>query len=420
MIRAWTFYDWANSVYPLVITSAVFPLYYEGVTHQGNSDMVTLLGFTLKNTSLYTYALSFAYLLIAFLSPLLSGIADYTGHKKTFLRFFCCLGSLACSLMYFFTAENLWLGIVLIILACVGYSGSLVFYNAFLPEVATPDKQDQVSARGFAMGYIGSASFLIFVLTMMLMPQWYGGITKGEASRLAFLLVGLWWFSFAQYPLHVLPQNDHLPPSSKGHIVFRGYLELKKVWAEMRHDHRLPKFLPAFFVYIMGLQTVMLVATLFGKKELHMETGQLIVTILLLQFLAIAGAYLFAFSARKMGNIITLKGATLIWVGICCGAYLIQTPTQFYVLAACVGLVMGGTQSLSRSTYSKFITANQDHASYFSFYDVTEKLAIVFGTALFGLLEQMTDSMRNPVLGLLVLFVIGFALLMRVPENKIA
>ncbi|HEY9840721.1 MAG: MFS transporter [Candidatus Sericytochromatia bacterium] len=415
-IWAWTFYDWANSVYPLIITAAIFPIYYESVTRHGSSDLVRFLGFELKNTSLYTYSLSFAYLLIALLSPLLSGIADYTGRKKRFMQFFCYLGALSCSAMYFFNADRLYLGIGLIVLACIGYSGSLVFYNAYLPEIASNDQQDRVSARGFAMGYVGSVLLLSFCLTLILKPDWYGGISKGDASRLSFLLVGVWWFVFAQIPFFVLPNSDSNRPWEH-HVLSKGYRELKKVWAELRLHPQLTRFLGAFFVYIMGLQTVMLIATLFGKKEIGLESGQLIVTVMILQFVAIIGAYLFAFCSRRIGNIPTLQLATLIWIGVCLAAYFIHTPVQFFMLAGMVGLVMGGTQALSRSTYSKMLPETVDHASYFSFYDVTEKLAIVFGTATFGLLEQLTNSMRTSILLLFGFFVLGFILLRRVSRK---
>lgn len=414
---AWAFYDWANSVYPLVITSTIFPIYYESVTRNGTSDIVTFLGLNFKNTALYTYALSFAYLVIAALSPLLSGVADYSGNKKKFMQFFCYMGASACSLMFFFTSEDLWLGILLIIIACIGYSGSIVFYNAYLPEVADNDHQNKVSAKGFAFGYIGSSLLLIFNLTLVLNPGWYNITSTAMASRIAFLLVGIWWIAFAQIPFYYLPNNPY-NQHPQGRYLAKGYSELSKVWGELKHNKRLTKFLSAFFVYNMGVQTVMLVATLFGKKELGLEAGQLITTILIIQFIAIGGAYLFSYISRIKNNLFTLKIAVIIWIGVCIGAYFTYTANQFYIIAVIVGLVMGGIQSLSRSTYSKMLPETIDHASYFSFYDVCEKVGIVLGMALFGITETLTDNMRNPIIALISFFILGFVLLLRIPTEK--
>ncbi|HVA98185.1 MAG TPA: MFS transporter [Bacteroidia bacterium] len=443
IITAWAFYDWANSVYPLVITSTTFPIYYLAVTSSKTSSIVRFLGINFNNSALLTYALSFAYLVIAILSPLLSGIADYSGSKKKFMQFFCYLGAASCSLMYFFTSQNLSLGIVLIILACIGYSGSIVFYNAYLPEIATEENQDRVSAKGFAMGYIGSSILLILNLIVVLYPQYFFDVnTKmkeilaqhpamlqsvafqqakdsfaGIASRLGFLAVGIWWIAFAQITFFYVPSN---PTNRKpeGNYLFRGYQELVKVWHQLKHTTRLTRFLAAFFVYSMGVQTIMMVATLFGSDTLKLESGQLIITILVIQFVAIAGSYLFSYLSKLIGNIATLKIAVVIWILLCIGAYFTTTATQFYILAGVVGLVMGGIQSLSRSTYSKMLPETLDHASFFSFFDVCEKVGIVLGTALFASITQITSDMRNAVVSLVIIFVVGLLLLIRVPKVK--
>jgi UMF1 family MFS transporter len=416
IITAWSFYDWANSVYSLVITSTIFPIYYLAVTKTEGSNQVHFLGRDYTNTTLYDYALAFAFLVVAIISPLLSGIADYSGNKKRFMQFFCYLGSVSCAAMYFFTGlENLWIGILTAILACIGYSGSIVFYNAFLPEIAEPEDHDKVSAKGFAMGYIGSGILLIVNLAMVMKPELFGIANAGIATRISFLTVGIWWILFAQITFYYLPNNiyGHKP---EGRYLFNGYLELRKVWIELKQHRQLAKFLSAFFVYNMGVQTVMLIATLFGSKELKLESSQLIIVVLVIQFVAIAGAYLFSYMSGKRGNLFTLKAAVIIWVGVCVAAYFVYTARDFYIIAAVVGLVMGGIQSLSRSTYSKMLPETEDHASYFSFFDVTEKLCIVCGMALFGLIEQISESMRNPILALILFFVVGFLLLLRIPK----
>ncbi len=420
IINAWAIYDWANSVYPLVITSTIFPIYYNSITKTEFSNNVHFLGFDFINDSLYEGALSLAYFLIALLVPILSGIADYTGNKKRFLQFFCYLGAISCSGMYFFTGiENLWLGILLVIFACIGYSGSMVFYNAYLPEIAEPNEHDKVSAKGFALGYIGSAILLIINLLMILKPEIFGLENTGTATRFSFLTVGVWWILFAQIPFYYLPTNIfHKKPEGK--YLLNGYRELISVWRELKKHPQLAKFLAAFFVYNMGVQTVMLVATLFGTEELKLQPFQLIIVILVIQFVAILGAYLFSFFSGKVGNILTLKVAVIIWIVICfSGYYFVYSAMNFYCLAGLVGLVMGGIQSLSRSTYSKMLPQTQDHASYFSFYDVTEKICIVCGMGLFAFIHQISQNMRNPILALIVFFITGFVLLMYVPEKSI-
>lgn len=417
IITAWSFYDWANSVYPLVITSTIFPIYYESVTKTGTSDKVHFLGFDFINTTLYTFALAFAYLVVAFIAPLLSGIADYSGNKKRFMQFFCYLGTISCSAMYFFTGlENLWIGILMVVLACIGYSGSIVFYNAYLPEIAEPKDHDRVSAKGFAMGYIGSGLLLIINLVMVMKPEIFCLENTGTATRISFLTVGAWWILFAQIPFYYLPNNVY-EKKPEGNYFFNGYRELLKVWRELKQHPNLAKFLSAFFVYNMGVQTVMLVATLFGSKELKLDPSQLIIVILVIQFVAIIGAYGFSFLSGKKGNIFTLKSAAIIWIGVCIAAYFTYTATHFYILAGIVGLVMGGIQSLSRSTYSKMLPETEDHTIYFSYYDVTEKICIVCGMGLFGMLEQVSASMRNPILALIVFFIVGFILLLRIPKQ---
>lgn len=426
LINAWATYDLANSVYNLVITATIFPIYYKAVTTTkdaaGNevSNLVNFLGFQIKNTTLYDFAIAFAFLVVAILSPLLSGIADYGGSKKKFMQFFCYLGATSCSLMYFFNAQTLYLGVLLAILACIGFAGSLVFYNAYLPEIAAPEQQDAVSAKGFAMGYVGSAALLIANLAMVMTRE--TGAEKLQMMQWSFVTVGIWWFGFSQITFYHLPGQTvkkHQMAQKKGYLL-KGFKELIKVWRELKHNKKLVTFLPAFFIYSMGVQTVMLVANHFGSDEIKMEAGQLITTILIIQFVAMLGAYLFSIASAKKGNLFTLKVATIIWALICIFTYLfVFTAMHFYIVAAFVGLVMGGIQSLSRSTYSKMLPETQDHTSYFSFYDVTEKLSIVFGMATFGIINELSDTMRTPIVALIVFFVLGFILLIRVPKMKI-
>lgn len=408
--RGWAMYDWGNSAYNLVITSTIFPAYYVAITTNENitpSDQVSFFGIDITNTVLQDYTLSIAYLLIAFMSPILSSIADYRGNKKKYMKIFTYLGAICCSGLFFFTSERLELGIILFGLAAVGYCGSLVFYNAYLPEIAAEKDRDRVSAQGFAYGYIGSVILQIICLVFVLSPETFG-ITDGTfPPRLSFLLVGIWWFIFAQVAFNRLPKGQPLEQHPEYSVLTNGFHELKKVLAQVKTMPVLKTYLTAFFFYSMGVQTVMLVAAAFGAKELQLETSQLITTILIIQLVAIAGAYMMAKLSERFGNLSVLIGVVIIWIGICIYAYTIQTVMQFYIIASVVGLVMGGIQSLSRSTYSKLMPVTKDTTSFFSFYDVTEKVAIVLGLFSFGLIEQITGSMRSSVLAVLVFFVIG-------------
>lgn len=417
--RAWCFYDWANSVYSLVITTAIFPIYYTAITmQQDGSDPVSFFGWEISASVLYKYALTGAFLIIAAASPILTAIADYGGNKKAFMRFFCYLGSLACMGMYFFTKDTFSVSVLLFMLAAIGWSGSIVFYNAYLPEIATEDQFDKLSARGFSLGYIGSMLLLVLSLVLVLFPGPFGISDSSTAPRLSFLFTGLWWFGFAHYTFAHLPQNPyHKKPA--GNYLFNGFKELRNVWKQLGTLPSLKRFLAAFFFYNMGVQTVMYVASLFGSKELQLETGALITVLLIIQGVAIGGAYFFAWLSAKMGNTKALAVAVLVWVGISVAAYFITTGTEYYVLAFVVGAVMGGIQSLSRSTYSKLLPPTTDHASYFSFYDICDKVGLALGSLAFGLTEQYFGSMRNSVLVLSVFFVIGLVFLLRIRNPKV-
>ncbi len=419
IIAGWAMYDWANSAYNLVITSTIFPAYYDAITTvkdaAGNviSHKIMFLGTEYESASLYNYAIAFAYLLIALLSPILSSIADFKGNKKSFMQFFCYLGSLACCLMYWFTKDTLTLGIACAVIAAVGYCGSLVFYNAYLPEIAAEEDQDDVSAKGFAYGYIGSVLLQIICFFFVLKPEWFG-ITDGTfPARLSFLLVGLWWAAFAQITFATLPKSIATGVLKQGNIITNGFIELKKVWHQAGQLPVLKRYLIAFFFYSMGVQTVMLAATLFGSQVLQMATSKLIICILLIQIVAIAGAYLMAKLSDRFGNFNVLAFVVLLWTWLCVAAYFVTSEMQFYILASIVGLIMGGIQSLSRSTYAKIMPeGTHDTASFFSFYDVTEKVAIVIGMVSFGLVHQITGNMRNSILALVLFFVIGFVVLL--------
>lgn len=421
VINGWAMYDWANSVYSLVITSTIFPAYYESVTKNNSNNEVIFLGRKFVNSALYNYALGVAFLIVAIMAPLLSSIADYKGNKKKFLSFFCLLGSAACSLLFFFTGpDSLWVAITCTIFACIGFHSSIVFYNSYLPEIAAPDDRDKVSAKGFAMGYIGSVILQLACFVFVFKPGWFG--MQNDATmpaRFSFLLVGIWWFGFAQFTLTRMPKGTPAAFRPEYNLFVNGFIELRKVFKQLKNLLILKRFLLAFFFYNMGVQTIMLVAALFGSKQLKLPTDKLIITILIIQIVAIGGAYLMAKLSEKFGNFQTLLSVVVIWILVCIGAYQIailsdrgvDAELYFYALAAVVGLVMGGIQSLSRSTYSKLMPVTKDTTSFFSFYDVTEKIGIVIGMFSFGLIEELTGSMKNSVLVVMCFFIVGFVIL---------
>lgn len=414
VIHAWCFYDWANSVYTLTITTAIFPIYFNAVTTQpGGNDIIPFLWMYKKNSVVYTYSLSIAFLIISFLSPLLSGIADYGGFKKPFMRFFVYLGSVSCMALFFFNAHTVSLGIFFFIMASIGYAGSLVFYNAYLPEIATPDRFDQISAKGYSLGYIGSVLLLIMNLIVIQKPERFGLTNDTLPARISFLMVGIWWLGFSHYSFAYLPDGIYQKLSRKKYLS-KGFMELKKVFLEVKEDRILKAFLIAFFFYSMGFQTIMYLAGLFGSKELHLPDGNLIAVVLLIQLVAVGGALLFTKSAKAIGNVTTIMLAVMLCVIICICAYYISSALHFYMLAVAVGIIMGGIQSLSRSTYSKLLPDTRDHASYFSFYEFTEKVGIVIGTATYALIDDQTGSMRNSLFALILFFIIGLFFLLRI------
>ncbi len=421
IINAWCMYDWANSVHALVIVSSIFPVYFSAtaLSISGTPD-IDFFGFQVKSSVLFSYTVSISFLLTAALIPLCTAIADYTGRKKSFMKLFCYTGAISCMLLFLFTKDTLIFSLLIFGLSLVGWSGSIVFYDSYLPEIATEENYDKFSARGFSMGYFGSVLLLLFNLSMILFPSFYGIQDKGIPARISFFTVGVWWIAFAQIPFRYLPEGSGIKKERGGNWFFNGFRELQKVYQELQTQPYLSKFLVSFFIYTMGLRTVMYVATIFGATELKLPSQSLIITVLLIQIVGIVGSFVFAWLSGLIGNIYALMIGVAIWIGICAGAYYTTQAMEFYILACTVGMVMGGLQSLSRATYSKLLPANTtDTASYFSFYDVTEKLAIVIGTFIYGAVEQWTGSMRNSILALLVIFVLGLILLSRIPSRRV-
>lgn len=411
-LTGWAMFDWANSAFALVITVAVFPPYFLSIT----DDTIQFGSLTVSDSTLWSFCISAAYILIALVSPWLSGIADAGGRKMFFLKFFTSFGAIGClSLLWFNGMSTLWVGTIGFIMAMIGFAGGLVFYNSYLPDIATEDMYDRVSARGFAYGYVGSVLLLIVNLVMILKPEFFGLPAEDTLpARISFAMVGLWWIGFSQIPFRRLPQDKKVGSDKITVMARQGWQEIKRVWKDLQHQDQVKRFLYSFFCYSMGVQTILYVASVFAEKELAFATDELIYLVLVLQVVAIGGAYLFAFISEKKGNVYSLVSMLIIWIIICVLAYLVRGKMEFYYIAALVGMVMGGIQSLSRSTYSKLLpTDTPDTTSYFSFYDVLEKTAIVLGSFSFGLAELITGDIRNSVLVLGLFFVISLFLLLR-------
>lgn len=424
IIRAWTFYDWANSVFPLVITSAIFPNFYDAVTSTKNeageivSHTVNCFGRNFENQNIYEFVYAFALFIVVLIAPILSGIADYLGNKKRFLQFFCYLGSLSCMCLFFFSKNNLELSFLPFVTATIGFWGSLVYYNSYLPEIASVENQDKVSARGFALGYFGSALLLILCLVSIMVLH--------IPAKYSFLFTGLWWIGFAQITFWKLPNKSHNQKiENRNRLFSKGFVELRGVWVQIKKLSKLKRFLTAYFFYNMGVQTVMVVAVLFARQEIEWadeksKTTSLIVSILIIQFVGIAGSFIFSKLSDKFGNIAALMFAVAIWIFICIYTYYgVHLPWQFYIVAFLVGFVMGGIQALSRSTYSKLLPESEDLASFFSFYDVMEKMGMIIGTITFGVISEMVGGMRPSVLSLIAYFILGFVLLFTMRKMKI-
>lgn len=419
VIRGWVMYDWANSVYQLTIASAIFPTYYTAITHTGANDTISFFGLHIINTVLYSWTIAFAYLLIAVLSPLMSSMADYSGRRKTFMKVFTWIGAIGCAMLLFFDKNTIELGVIGFGLGTFGYAGSIVFYNSFLPVIAKPEDQDRISARGYSMGYLGGVILLLFNLLMILKPGWFG--IPGDSSlapRISFLTVSLWWIGFAQITFRRLPKYTFKQRKGSENIILKGYHELKAVYAKIRTSRPLTFYLFGYLFFMMGLLSVMFMAVTFGTKVVGLDDNVLIPTVLMIQFVGMGGAWFFARLSGKIGNMQALMISLVVWTLICIGAYFIVDAKGFIIAAFFIGIVMGGTQSLARSTYSKMLPETKDHTSFFSFFDVMEKVATAAGTFSFGLIEAITGNMRFSVVAIAVFFIIGLFFILLIPRTK--
>jgi UMF1 family MFS transporter len=426
IIHGWVMYDWSNSVFQLTITTAIFPIYYVAITSAGGIQTVKFFGAEVINTVLYSWTIASAFLLVAILSPLLSSMADYTGRRKIFMQVFTWIGALGCAGLFFFNKNTVELGVIAFGLGTFGYAGSIVFYNSFLPVIAKPEDHDRISARGYSMGYLGGVILLLFNLTMIMKPGWFGiPADSNLPPRISFLTVGLWWIGFSQITFLRLPKYTLKKRKAKENVISNGYKELQGVYFQIRKSPTLSLYLICYFFFMMGLLSVMYMATNFGKKIVHLDDEVLIPTLLLIQLVGMVGAYSFAWLSHRIGNLQALMISLATWTLICIGAYFITNAAEFILAAFFIGIVMGGTQSLGRSTYSKMLPETTDHTSFFSFFDVMEKLAVAGGTFTFGLIEAITGDMRVSVVAIAIFFIIGLGIILTIlkiskkPKQKV-
>ena len=411
-------YDWANSVYQLTIASTIFPIYYNQVTKTGSGFVIDFFGINVINTVLYSWSIAFAYLFVALLSPLFSAIADYTGRRKAFMQLFTWIGALSCGCLYFFDKDHIEIGILAFTMGTIGYGGSIVFYNSFLPVIAKPEEQDKISARGYSMGYLGSVILLIFNLIIVLKSEWFGISDPLLPAKISFVSVFLWWIGFSQWTFSRLPKYTFGHRDEGKLSVFKGYKELRTVFALVKKSKKLSLYLFGFFFLTMGLLTVMFMAATYGEKALGLKENILILTILIIQLVGMFGAWFFSRLSGFIGNIKAIIISISSWILICIGAYIITDAAGFITVAFFVGIVMGGTQSIARSTYSKMLPETNDHTSFFSFYDVMEKLATVGGLFSFGVIEAITGNMRFSILAIIIFFIISLLFCIFIPTKK--
>jgi len=337
-------------------------------------------------------------------------MADYLGRKLTFLKIFCYMGATGCIGLFWFDPQHLEWSMTALFMANVGAWGSLGFYNAFLPEIAPREEHDLLSAKGYSWGFTGSVIILLLCLALIM------GIGD-HLTRWAFVGVGIWWAGWAQITFRRMPVQVKERPD--GNLLWQGFRELRGVALDLKGKTQLTRYLLSFFIMSMAIQTIMLMASSFGIKEINLPDDQLIVAIILVQIVAIPGAFLFSRLSRRYGNIPVLIAATFLWGATCAFAYsLVDEVFMFFIAAGMIGFMMGGTQSLNRSTYTKMLPDTDDTASYFSFYEVLEKLGVVIGMFSWGYIEGLTGSMRNSILVLIGFFAVALITLFAIPQKR--
>jgi UMF1 family MFS transporter len=415
-IRGWMFYDFACSAFSTTVVTTFLGPYLTGIIESqvGNKGSFTLLGLPIAAESFFTYCVSLSVLLQVFFLPILGAISDYSNLKKRMMLFFAVLGAVCTIGLFFITGPLYLLGGLLFILANLAFGASIVFYNAYLPEIASEDQRDKVSSRGWALGYIGGGLLLLLNLILYQFSDKIG-LDGATAVRISLASAGVWWLVFGYFAIKRLRERGAQRQLPAGETYLKiGFKQLAQTLREIRKYPMTLRYLIAYLLYNDGVQTVIVVSALFGAQELGMESSSLILVVLMVQFMAFFGALLFGVIAGKVGAKRAIIISLLIWSAISVWAVLsLRSVGEFWLLGACVAIVLGGTQALSRSLFSQMIPRERE-AEFFSFYEISDKGTSWMGTLLFGLVTQWTGSMRLAIFSLIVLFVSGLLLLFTV------
>ncbi len=410
VVNSWAMYDWANSAFAVIILTAVYPVYYRAlVTNAGRSPE--------DATAYWAYTNSASLLVIALVGPVLGAAADLAGGKMRMLKITLALGVLGSASLAFLGSETFVIGSLLFALANLGFTAGNIFYEALLPHIARPGDLDRVSARGYALGYLGGGLLLVFNVLWLYRPQWFGLPDREIALRACFISTALWWFIFA-LPLFrniAEPGGREMARLSAG-VVIDGWRRLRRTLRQIRRYRQLALFLAAFWLYNDGVSTIIKMAAAYGD-EIGIGHNDMLIALILTQFIGFPSTLGFGALARTLGAKRSILLGLACYMVVSIGGFFIKSAVHFYGLAVVVGLVQGGTQALSRSLFTTMIPKSQS-SEFFGFFSTGEKLAGIVGPALFGLVGQLTGSSRWGIISVTFLFVTGALLLCRVDEQE--
>jgi UMF1 family MFS transporter len=420
-IFGWAMYDFANSAFATTILAVIFNQYFATVVAGGERG-IEFFGYHLHGASFFTFSVALSMAITAVLSPFLGAVADASASKKRFLMVFCYIAILFTGFLYFVHAGNYWKGAIFFIIANIGFAGGNVYYNAFLPEISTDENIGRISGLGWALGYIGGGFLLGINLIMLKYPGWLGFPAQYFTVQDCFLSVALWWLIFSLPTFLFLRERAQKTLSSFEKNYFsEGYQRLQHTFRRIRTFRELTKFLVAYLIYNDGIETVIVMASIFGAQVLGMETGEIILFFLMIQGIAFFGSLIFGFLADAIGNKKAVMISLGIWSLIVIWAFklgIIWDPkTEYWILGALAGMVMGGSQAASRSLQGIF-TPDANSAEFYGFFAVSGKFASVFGPLIYGILIAITGSVQSGILSVLLFFIVGMTLLWTVNEKK--
>jgi len=420
-IFGWAMYDFANSAFATTILAVIFNQYFATVVAGGERG-VEFFGVRLHGASFFTFSVALSMAISAVLSPFLGAVADASASKKRFLMIFCYIAILFTGLLYFVHAGNYWRGAIFFIIANIGFAGGNVYYNAFLPEISTDQNIGRISGFGWALGYIGGGVLLGINLIMLKYPDWLGFPVGYFTVQDCFFSVALWWLIFSLPTFLFLRERAKKTLPSFGKSYFsEAYQRLQHTFRRIKTFRELTKFLVAYLIYNDGIETVIIMASIFGAEVLGMETGEIILFFLIIQGIAFFGSLIFGFLADAIGNKKTVMISLGIWSLIVIWAFqlgIIWGPkTEYWILGVLTGIVLGGSQAASRSLQGIF-TPDANSAEFFGFFAISGKFASVFGPLIYGILIAITGSVQSGILSVLLFFIIGTAILWTVNEKK--